>query len=105
MTNTEFRAKLADAFNSYTLMNKRNKHTINELLYVLEYHHNFNNFADFNISICKKNGEWWSVPTLDSFVPTDCRSIWFEDERVEFEIEEFDGNKYYCLTIYESDKE
>ena len=103
MNNVEFKTTLAKVFGTHTLMNKRTRHTVNELLYVLRYDVAFGN-EDYNISIRKKNGEWWSIPTLDSFVSIPCLSIWFEDEFVEFEVEECDGETYNCITIYESEE-
>ena len=100
--NTEFKTTLTKVFNTHLLMNKRTRHTVNELLYVLRYNIEFGN-EDYNISIRKKNGEWWSIPTLDTFVSIPCLSIWFEDEFVEFEIEECGGETYNCITIYESE--
>ena len=82
-------------------MNKRTKHTVNELLYVLRHHAEFGH-EDYNISIHKRNGEWWTIPTLDSFVSIPCLSIWFEEEFVEFEVEECGEEKYNCITIHES---
>ena len=58
-----------------------------------------------NISICKKNGEWWSIPSLDVFVAIPILSVWFEDECVEFEVEEFGEEKFNCITVYESEEE
>ncbi len=103
MTNTEFRATLTNAFNTHMFMNKRARHTVNELLYVLRHHAEFGG-ADYNISICKTNGEWWCIPTLDAFISITALSIWFEDERVEFEVEECLEEKYNCITIYESEE-
>lgn len=104
MTNAEFRTKLKEAFNVHMFMNKRDKHTINELLYVLRHHNEFGG-KDYNISICKKSGEWWSIPTLDAFVSIPILSVWFDDESVEFEIEEFGEEKYNCITVYEREEE
>ena len=78
MINAEFQTKLKEAFNIHTFMNKRDRHTINELLYVLRSHNEFC-AKDYNISICKKNGEWWSIPTLDAFVSISILSVWFAD--------------------------
>ena len=102
MTNTEFKTVLKKEFNTHMFMDKRDKHTINELLYVLEHDNAFKG-KDYNISIRKKNGEWWAIPTLEAFVTTACRSIWFEDEYVEFEVEKYGEEKYHCITIYESE--
>ena len=103
MTNAEFRTTLTKAFETHMFMNKRTKHTVNELLQVLRRHAEFGG-KDYNISVCRKNGEWWSIPTLDAFVSIPALSLWFDNERVEFEIEEFDGEKYNCITIYESEE-
>lgn len=103
MTNAKFNKVLKEAFNTHMFMDKRDKHTINELIYVLEHDNAFKG-EDYNISIRRSNGEWWAIPTLEAFVTTTCRSIWFEDERVEFEIEECLGEIYNCITIYESEE-
>lgn len=100
MTNTEFRTTLMRAFDTHMFMDKRGKHTVNELLHILKHDIAFKD-KDYNISIHRKNGEWWSIPTLDSFVSIPCLSIWFEDERVEFEVEKCLGEIYNCITIYE----
>lgn len=103
MTNTEFRAKLTKAFNTHMFMDARAKHTINELVYVLKHDETLGG-KDYNISIHRTNGEWWAIPTLDAFISLPCLSIWFEDERVEFEIEECFGEQYNCITVYESEE-
>lgn len=103
MTNAEFKTKLTEAFNTHMFMNKRDRHTINELIYVLNHDNAFKD-KDYNISICKKNGEWWCIPTLDAFVSIPTLSVWFDDERVEFEVEECGVEKYNCITVYESEE-
>lgn len=100
MTNAEFKTKLADAFKTHMFMKERDFHTVNELLYVLEHHVEFNN-EDYNISICTLDNHWWSIPCLDAFVDIKTRGIWFKDSEVEFEIEEFGEEKYNCITVYE----
>ena len=102
MTQVEFKEKFADAFKSHMFMKDRDRHTVNELLYILRYNEAFKG-NDFNISIRKKSGEWWCIPSIDSFVTTTCLSVWFEDEYVEFEVDEVGAEKYYCITIYESE--
>ena len=96
MTNTEFKTKLTEAFNTHIFMKDRDYHTVNELLHVLDHDSIFNG-EDFNISICKLDGKWLCNPCLDAFVDIGGRSIWFNDADVEFEIEE----EYNCITIYE----
>ena len=103
MTNVKFNEVLVNAFNTHLFMSKRQRHTVNELIYVLRHHAEFGK-SDYNISIRKKNGEWWCIPTLDAFVSIPCLSIWFEDEFVEFEVEECGEEKYNCITIYESEE-
>lgn len=104
MTDTEFRATLTEAFNTHMFMNKRDKHTINELMYVLKHHAEFGG-ADFNVSISKNNGEWWCIPSLDAFVSIPALSVWFDDDRVEFEVEECGEEKFNCITVYEREEE
>lgn len=100
MTNTEFKTKLAEAFKTHLFMKDRDYHTVNELLYVLEHDVRFGK-EDFNISIRTKSNNWLSIPTLEAFVDTYIRGIWFKDVDVEFEAEEFDGMKFNCITVYE----
>ena len=100
MTDIEFKAKLDESFKTHMFAKSRDHHTVNELMYVLQHDSRFNG-EDFNISIRKLNGEWWSIPTLDCFVTTSCLSIWFDDEYVEFEVEECGKERYNCITVYE----
>ena len=104
MTNDEFKAKLKEAFDIHMFVDKRDMHTVNELLYVLWYHSGFNK-EDFNISIQTLDNNWWSIPCLSAFVNVKLRGIWFKDADVEFEIEEFGEEKYNCITVYECKKE
>ena len=105
MTQAEFKTKLTEAFKTHMFMKDRDYHTVNELLYVLEHHTEFNG-EDFNISICTLDNHWWSIPCLDAFVDIKTRGAWFNDASVEFEIEEFETEefgevKYNCVTVYE----
>ena len=100
MTNTEFKTKLAETFKTHMFIQDRDYHTVNELLYVLEHDARFGK-EDFNISIKTIDNNWWSIPTLESFVDVKTRGIWFNDSGVEFEVEEFDGMKFNCITVYE----
>lgn len=104
MINAEFKTKLIKAFETHMFMSKRGKHTVNELLYILRHHAEFGG-EDFNISIRKKNGEWWTIPTMDAFVSISCLAVWFEDEFLEFEVEECGDMKFNCITVYECEKE
>lgn len=103
MTNAEFKTVLAKAFKTHMFMRDREKHTINELLYVLEHDNAFKGM-DFNISISGFNGDWIGIPCLDAFVNIGTRAMWFEDDKVEFEIETFDGETFNCITVYESEE-
>lgn len=108
MTNVEFKEKLSEAFNTHMFMQDRDYHTVNELLYVLEYDSRFNNI-DFNVSVVKLDNSWWSIPTLDAFVTTQIRGVWFNDNDIEFVIDEFPYEdkilKVYCITVYEREEE
>ena len=101
-TQDEFKTKLLSAFKTHMFMKDRDKHTVNELIYILRYDDAFKG-KDFNISIRKKSGEWWSIPSLDCLVTISCLSVWFEDEFLEFEIEECGEEQFNCITIYESE--
>ena len=108
MTNVEFKTKLIEAFKTHMFMKDRDYHTVNELLYVLERDSRFNG-EDFNISICTLEKVWWSIPCLDAFVDIKTRGTWFNDEFVEFEIDEFEFEgkmiKTNCITVYEREEE
>lgn len=103
MTNAEFRTKLSKAFKNHPLMGYRNKHTINELLYILEHDDAFEG-NDYNISIIRIEGGCFCIPSLEAFVNTQSRGIWFEDNEVAFEVDEFEDVKFNCITIYESEE-
>lgn len=107
MTNREFKKKLIEAFKTHIFMKDRDYHTVNELLYVLEHDSRFNG-EDFNISISKLNSGWWSVPSLNAFVDTHTRGMWFDDDAIQFEIDEFDFDgkimKVNCITVYEREE-
>lgn len=100
MTNMEFKASMKKAFGNHMFMSKRDKHTINELLYILEHDSAFDGM-DFNISIQTIGEYWTSIPCLDAFVPVQVRGMWFKDDEVEFEVEQIGDEQYNCITIYE----
>ena len=100
MTNTEFKTKLAEAFKVRMFMKDRDYHTVHELLYVLKYDEAFRK-EDFSISIKTTDNRWPCIPSLNAFVDVKTLGIWFNDADVEFEIEEFDGLKFNCVTVYE----
>lgn len=100
---SKFKANLTKAFKTHVFMQDRDKHTINELLYVLDHDNAFKDM-DFNISISKLDGGCYCIPCLDAFVPTEVRAIWFEDAKVEFEVENYGEEQYNCITIYESEE-
>ena len=103
MINAKFKTKLIEAFKTHMFMKDRDYHTVNELLYVLEHDSRFKG-EDFNISICKLDGVWSCIPCLDTFVDVKGRGIWFNDANVEFEVEECEGIKYNCITVYEREE-
>ena len=100
MTNAEFKTKLAEAFKTHMFMKDRDYHTVNELLYVLEYDERFGG-EDFNISIKSVDNQWRSIPTLEAFVDVKTRGIWFNDSDIKFEVEECGEEKFNCITVYE----
>ena len=108
MTNVEFKEKLKWAFAYHSLMNGRNYHTVNELLYILEHYDEFSG-RDFNVSVSKLDNGWMSIPGLDAFVDIKTRGIWFNDDDVEFEVDEFPYEdkilKINCITVYEREVE
>lgn len=99
-----FQEKIKQAFKTHIFMQDRDYHTVNELLYILEHDTMFNK-EDFNISIKTIDNNWCSIPTLEAFVNVKTRGIWFNDNEVEFEIEEFDKEKFNCITIYQINKQ
>lgn len=103
MTSMEFKTKLAKVFNNHMLMDNRNKHTVNELLYILTYDEEFKGM-EFNIAIIKLDGGCYCIPSLDAFVTVNIRAVWFEDDKIEFERDETDFGVYNCITIYESEE-
>ena len=104
MTQAEFKTKLTEAFNTRVFITKgRTKHTVNELLYVLEHDSRFNG-EDFNISIRTLSNEWWTVPCLKAFVTVKLRGVWFNDSEIEFEVEECGEARFNCITIYECER-
>ena len=103
MTNMEFKTNMKKAFSAHMFMNKRDKHTINELLYILEHDSAFKGM-DFNISISGFNGDWSAIPTLEAFVNVGTRAMWFDDVDVEFEVEQIGDEQYNCITIYEREE-
>ena len=100
----DFQEKIKQAFKAHMFMQDRDYHTVNELLYILEHDVRFNK-EDFNISIKTIDNNWWSIPCLKAFVDVKTRGIWFNDNEVEFEIEEFDKEKFNCITIYQINKQ
>ena len=108
MTNEEFKTLLKEVFNTHLFMDKRDHHTINELLYCLRNDARFKDF-NFNISIIKADGEWWTIPTIDSFVNIDMLSVWFDDDKIEYEAEEvwcdYENTMIFdCIAIYEREE-
>ena len=104
MTNQEFKTKLTEAFDIHIFAKDRSRHTVNELLWVLRYDSRFDG-EDFNISISMLDGAWMCIPGIDCFVNIQSLSVWFEDAKVEFEVEDCGDVKYNCITVYECKKE
>lgn len=108
MNNEEFKKLLKEVFNKHTVMKGRDYHTINELLHCLRYDTEFSNLVNINISIQRANGEFWCIPTIDSFVDIKTLGIWFDDDKIEYEHEDAytDGClfSFNCITIYEREE-
>jgi hypothetical protein len=107
MTNEEFKILLKEVFKTYTLMNKRDYHTINELMHCLRYDKRMLGF-NFNISVIKANGEYCCIPAIDAFVDINTLGVWFDDDKVEYEHEYVDNNGFLFyfdnITIYEREE-
>lgn len=108
MTNVEFKKLLNEVFDCYYLMKSREYHTVNELLYVLRHNDKLKNLDHVNISVCKTDGSCISIPCLDAFVNLSTLGVWFDDNAIEFEPEEFDNEgeliKFDNITVYEREE-
>ena len=87
MNSVESKKLLRVTFDGHMFMKDRDYHTINELMYVLEHDDRFKG-TDFNISISTLDESWCSIPCLDAFVDIKTRGLWFDDDAVEFDIDE-----------------
>ena len=103
MTSTEFKRKLKSAFESHCLMKGRGQHTINELMYVITYSDALKN-GNYNISIKRLDYRLTSIPCMDAFVDVGTRGIWFNDADVKYEVDEYEGIKFDCITVYETER-
>lgn len=105
MTNTEFKQLLKEVFATHMFMDSRDYHSVNELLYVLRYDERFKSLQGVNISVAKLDEGWTCISCLDAFVDLHTLGIWFSDDTVEFEFDEFelDGEKmrFDNITVYE----
>lgn len=109
MTNVEFKELLKEAFRSHILMKDRNHHTVNELLYMLRYNSKFSDLHGVNVSIMKSDGGCMCIPCLEAFVDIHTLGMWFDDETVEFEVDEFEEDsklmQFNNITVYEREEE
>lgn len=105
MTNVEFKTLLKEVFNTHMFMDQRNYHSINELLHVLRYDERMQVLQGVNLSVRKLDGEWTCITCLEAFVDLATLSVWFDDNSVEFDTDEFEfeGNpmKFDNITVYE----
>lgn len=108
MTNVGFKKLLKEAFERHCLMKGRDYHTVNELLHMLRYDDKLKNLNRVNISVCKTDGGCMSIPCLDAFVNLNALGIWFDDNTIEFESDEFDNEgeliKFDNITVYEREE-
>jgi hypothetical protein len=90
-------------------MKGRDNHTVNELLHVLRYDSGLNCLQGVNISVVKADGGCTCIPCLDAFVNIKTLGIWFEDDSVEFDCDEFEDDgklmRFDNITVYESEEE
>ena len=109
MTNVEFKKLLKNVFNAHILMKDRDYHTVNELLHVLRYDSGLDCLQGVNISVVKTDGGCMCIPCLDAFVNVKTLGIWFEDDSVEFDSDEFEDDgklmRFDNITVYESEEE
>jgi len=101
MTNSEFKVLLKEVFEEHFLMRDRDHHTVNELLHVLRYEEKLKCLQGVNISVNKADGRCCCIPCLDAFVDIKTLGIWFDDDSVEFESDDFDGTRFDNITVYE----
>lgn len=105
MTSVEFRTLLKEVFEEHCLMKGRNEHSVNELLYALRYEEKLQGLQGVNISIIKADGRCMCIPCLSAYVPVRELAVWFCDDMVEFETDEFDDDgemkRFDNITVYE----
>lgn len=105
MTNAEFKKLLKEVFEGTFLMDGRDYHTVNELLHVLRYDDKLKSLDRVNISVLKADDSCTCIPCLDAFVDLKTLGVWFNDDSVEFETDEFDNEgefmKFDNITVYE----
>ena len=68
---------------------------------MLEHNKSLNK-GNYTISIATLDQRWLSIPCLDAFVNIKTRGIWFNDLDVEYEMDECEGLKFDCITVYET---
>ena len=105
MTSVEFRTLLKEVFEEHCLMKGREEHSVNELLYALRYEEKLQGLQGVNISIIKTDGRCMCIPCLSAYVPVRDLAIWFYDNAVEFETDEFEDDgetkRFDNITVYE----
>ena len=100
----EFQLKVYEALQLSGLPEAdRDNHTLNELLFVLNFSSNFKDM-NINISIKTQDDNWICVPTIDSFVPVRYRDFHFNISDIEYERETVGEEFYDNITIYESEE-
>ena len=104
MTNVEFKTLLKEVFNNTFLMNGRDHHTVNELLYVLRYDERLKCLKGVNISVITAE-DCICITCLEAFVNLKTLGVWFDDDSVEFESDEFEcegeQKRFDNITVYE----
>lgn len=109
MTNVEFKNLLREVFEDHMLMKDRKYHTVNEMLHVLRYDEKLKCLNGVNISVVKADDRCVCIPCLDAFVDIKTLGVWFDDNSIEFETDEFDNDgelmKFDNITVYEREEE
>lgn len=98
MKDVNLKVLIKQAFDNHILMRSRNKHTINELLYVLAHDKTLNKY-NCNITVNTLKNEWFHICGIDVFVDINTRGIWFNDDEICIDVEEVNGTNEYFVEV------
>ena len=95
MTNAEFQKHFKEVRDSYNLIGKGDKLTVNELLYMLRMDQDV---PDYNVNLIDEAGRLFCICSVNQcFVPTKSL-VWYVKE-IELD-EDFSDTEEICLTVY-----